>query len=55
MLGKWRMSEGVVGQGVRMARSLWIKLDCLNPQSQFGEGARPSEERRKPMSHSVSA
>ncbi len=30
MLGKRRMSEGVVGQGVRMARSLWIKLDCLN-------------------------
>jgi len=30
MLGKRRMSECVVGQGVRMARSLWIKLDCLN-------------------------
>jgi len=24
------MSEGVVGQGNRMARSLWIKLNCLN-------------------------
>jgi hypothetical protein len=31
MLGKQRMSEGVVGQDDCMARSLWIKLDCLNP------------------------
>jgi hypothetical protein len=25
------MSESVVGQGFCMARSLWVKLDCLNP------------------------
>ena len=30
MPGKRRMSESVVGQGVRMTRSLGVKLDCLN-------------------------
>jgi hypothetical protein len=32
MLGKRGMAEGVVSQGYRMARSLGVKLDCLNPK-----------------------
>jgi hypothetical protein len=31
MLGKRSLSDGVVGQGNRLARSLRVKLDCLNP------------------------
>ena len=30
MLGKRSMSEGVVEHGIRMARPLWVRLDCLN-------------------------
>jgi hypothetical protein len=30
MLGKRSMPEGVVGYGTRMARPLWIRLNCLN-------------------------
>ena len=30
MLGKRGMSEGVVGQGYCTARSLRVKLNCLN-------------------------
>ena len=30
MLGKRCLSEGVVGQGYRTARSLWVRRNCLN-------------------------
>jgi hypothetical protein len=30
MPGKRCMSESVVGQGIRMTRSLGVKLNCLN-------------------------
>ncbi len=30
MLGKRRMLEGVGEHGSRMARPLWVRLDCLN-------------------------
>jgi hypothetical protein len=49
------MSEGVVRHGTCMARSLWAKLDCLNPNLDLVYGERPSEERLKPMSYAALA
>jgi hypothetical protein len=42
MLGKRSTSEGTVGRGSRMARSPWVKLDCLNPNPDLVYGDHPS-------------
>jgi hypothetical protein len=55
MLGKRRMLESVVKHGSRMARSLWVKLNCLNSNLDLVYGDRPSEERLKTMPHSALA
>ena len=41
-LGKRCMLESVVKHGIRMARLLWVKLHCLNPNP-TGEYAHSSE------------
>jgi len=55
MLGKRRMLERVVEHGSRMARSLWVKLDCLNSNLDLVYVTTHRKERMKTMPHSASA
>ena len=54
-LRKRCMLEGVVEHGSRMARSLWVKLDCLNSNLDLVYVTTHRKERMKTMPHSASA